>query len=485
MKKVLQVCTLLMSGAGWWCPAVSAGEFELPLENVSLMVSFQAINPAQEKQLTVQLQQQLQIGIEKLNAIAAAEFSAAKKSPDSDLHQRCMQWEYQSQSAFSCRLGDLEAQWQQARISNELPDRAQLRQLAGQLRRDDRVALAPGIYWHAWILDQFIIQLGLGESGLDELKVAEKPRVNEQYQNALKSLRLRIGSQQRCWSKDAIAVDLCKPVFNETNNTFEKISVAQFAATASALSIIDQQDVSFTQKIGPYRLSTIINPRDGWPAEFAPSVIVTAADSFTATAVAQTLVVKPPVKGIAWANSLAGVAALVVDEHGRVFATSNWYQYIEKNKAYGFWKNKIPFVIDYEIPNQSVAEYRKPYLALWISDSTAKPVKHLRLLGDNSRWLRELKLWWRRQGRLDDGLVDAISGATEKPASYHLEWDGRDDFGNPLAQGSYEFHIEVAREHGDHELVSIPFTLSDQRFQVQAKGKTELGKVSLSFNPGP
>lgn len=473
MKKMLQACVLLMVGAGWLCPAVSAGEFELHLENVPLVINFQATNSAQEKQLATQLQQQLQIGIGKLNAVAVAEFTAAKKSPDADLHQRCMQWERQSQLAFSCRLGALDAQWQQARAINELPDRAQLRQLAGQLRRNDSAALTPGIYWHAWMLDQLIIQLGLDG----------KLQANEQYRSTLKSLQLRIGSQQRCWSKDAPGTNLCKPIFGDVNKTFGNLSIAQLAVATTALSIIDQQDASFTQKIGPYRLSKIINPRDGWPAEFAPSVMVTAADSFTATAVAQALVVKPPVQGVAWANSLAGVAALVVDEHGRVFTTSNWYQQIEQTSANGFWQKEIPFVINYEIPNQSVAEYRKPYLALWISDSAGKPVKHLRLLGDNSRWLRELKLWWRRQGRLDDGLVDAISGATEKPASYQLEWDGRDDFGKPLAKGNYELHVEAAREHGDHELVNIPFTLNSQRFQLQDKGKTELGKISLSFNP--
>lgn len=476
IKKLLQACVvLLVSGAGWLCPAVFAGEFELQLESMPLLVSFQAANPAQEKQLTAQLQQQLQIGIGKLNSVAAAEFTAAKKSPNPDLHQRCIQWERQSQSAFSCRLGELEAQWQQARAINELPNRALLRQLAGQLRRDDRAALTPGIYWNAWVLDQLIIHLGLDE----------KDQANEQYQSVLKSLRLRISSQQRCWSKDAAGTNLCKPVSADANNTFGNLPVAQLAVTTRALSIIDQQDASFTQKIGPYRLSKIINPRDGWPAEFAPSVMVTAADSFTATAVAQALVVKPPVQAIAWANSLAGVAALVIDEHGRVFATSNWYQHIEQTHAHGFWQKEIPFVINYEIPNQSVAEYRKPYLALWISDSNAKPVKHLRLLGDNARWLRELKLWWRRQGRLDDGLVDAISGATEKPASYQLEWDGRDDFGKPLAKGNYELHVEAAREHGEHELVSIPFTLSDQGFQLQVNGKTELGKISLRFTPDP
>mgnify|MGYP001548180756 CR=1 FL=1 len=341
MKKVPQTCALLMGGASWLCPAVSAGEFELHLESVPLVVNFQATDPVQEKQLTTQLQQQLQSEIKKLNAIAVAEFTAAKKSPNPDLHQRCMQWERQSQSAFSCRLGELEAQWQQARVSNELPDRAQLRQLAGQLRRDGNAALTPGIYWQAWILDQLIIQLGLNESGLDE-----KRYVNEQYQNVLKSFRLRIGSQKRCWSKDATGMSLCKLVSADANSTLEKLSVAQFAATPRALTIIDQQDASFSQKIGPYRLSKIINPRDGWAAEFAPSVMVTAADSFTATAVAQALVVKPPVQAIAWANSLTGVAALVVDEHGRVFATNNWYQQIEQTDAHGFWEKEIPFVIN-------------------------------------------------------------------------------------------------------------------------------------------
>lgn len=472
---ILLAFVLLVSGVH---TTVLAGEFELRLDDVPVHVSFELANlkqgQEQKQNLTTRLKQELHQQLEQLTVHTTGSVKAEQDiNVQRDLEQRCMQWERQTQRAFSCRLGELDAKWQQARANGELPDRAELRQLAGKLRKEKNGITAEGIHWHAWVLDVVV----------ERLHLSEPQGIAQQ----LTFIRLRIGSLQRCWEKDATGTNTCASFDASVQKTFANLPMAQLVTANAALGIIDQQNADFMQKVGPYRLSKVINPRDGWLVEFAPSVMVTAGDSFTASAVAQALVVKPPAQAIAWANSLTGVAALVVDEQGRVFATRNWYQQLDEkrnlNLTHGFWKQETPFVIDYEIAKQNVAEYRKPYLALWISDSAGKPVKHLRLSGDNSRWLRELTLWWRRQGRLQDGLIDAIAGATEKPAVYRLEWDGRDDFGKPLVKGNYELHIEVAREHGAHELIDIPFVLEEKGFELQARGKAELGKIGFGFSP--
>ncbi len=75
-----------------------------------------------------------------------------------------------------------------------------------------------------------------------------------------------------------------------------------------------------------------------------------------------------------------------------------------------------------------VAEYRRPYMAIWIADEQGNSIRQLQLLGDG-RWLRNLLLLWRKFGRADDSLVDALAGATAKPGRYRIEWDGRNGQG--------------------------------------------------------
>jgi FAD:protein FMN transferase len=94
-----------------------------------------------------------------------------------------------------------------------------------------------------------------------------------------------------------------------------------------------------------------------------------------------------------------------------------------------------------------------------------------------------LRHWWRIQGRHDDALIDAFAGATVKPGRYEIFWDGRNDQGMSVNKGNYLLNIEIAREHGEHEELSIPFLFDGSAFEISAQGKQELGQVSLQFNP--
>jgi thiamine biosynthesis lipoprotein len=457
-------------------------EFELQLDAVQIRVVTKNISVDDEAKLQQVLRNELVVIGTKTDEIFSStpQKDSAASAEVTELYRYCDLWFVQSQRTFSCRLGEIEAQWQGARQRNELPERADLRQLASQLRSDKPPAITPGSYWHAWILDRLMARAQILLS-TDEKSIRE---------TAEKFIKLESLSQQRCWGKDASRTNsgnvVAQGVINDcyqVSSGFAASELAQLVVMPNAMSVIDQTLSDAQQKIAHLRLSNVINPRDGWPVEHRYSVMVTAADAMTANAVARSLAVKPAAAGVAWAESLAGVAALVLDEKGRVFATRNWYAQVHTGSNKPLWTVKKPFVIEYEIASQSTAEYRRPYLAIWISDEQAAPIKHLTLLGDNSRWLRELSLWWRKQGRMDDSWIDSIAGATKKPDRYRIVWNGRNDLGVPLSSGNYQLNIEVAREHGGHEVLQLPFTLSSQGFELSDKGRQELGKVNLRFTP--
>ena len=62
--------------------------------------------------------------------------------------------------------------------------------------------------------------------------------------------------------------------------------------------------------------------------------------------------------------------------------------------------------VDIQLPQQSVAEYHKPYVAGWIEDSTGQAKATVFVWydvkkrdGGGLKYLKELRTWWRKAGR--------------------------------------------------------------------------------------
>src|SRR5262249_29058431 len=69
--------------------------------------------------------------------------------------------------------------------------------------------------------------------------------------------------------------------------------------------------------------------------------------------------------------------------------------------------------------------------------------------GNSPKYLRDLYDWW-KFAQADDGLIKAVTRATRSPGKYSLVWDGNDDKGAAVPQGTYTVKVEVHREHGKH-----------------------------------
>src|SRR5690554_2648769 len=72
-----------------------------------------------------------------------------------------------------------------------------------------------------------------------------------------------------------------------------------------------------------------------------------------------------------------------------------------------------------EIPRLAVAEYHRPYVAIWLADERHQAVANLNVWYDigmanqeGETWLKDLRQWWRRSGRTLNLPVDGVSGAT-------------------------------------------------------------------------
>lgn len=138
------------------------------------------------------------------------------------------------------------------------------------------------------------------------------------------------------------------------------------------------------------------------------------------------------------------------------------------------------------IPRLTVAEYHRPYVAIWVEKAGA-PAKTVAVWYDHdmkdnegTKWLRDVRQWWRVSGRTLKFPANGITGATRAPGAHKVSFS-RAQLG-AAAPGQYTLVVEASREVGGRELVRIPFIWpSKAGAGGRAAGKTELGAVSVAF----
>lgn len=132
------------------------------------------------------------------------------------------------------------------------------------------------------------------------------------------------------------------------------------------------------------------------------------------------------------------------------------------------------------IPQLPVAEYHKPYVAIWLEPQGGGTARTLAVWYDvrkggkepGTKWLSDLRAWWRKGGRSLALPANGISGATRAPGQYRIPLPA------DLKPGSYVLNVEAARETGGRELVQVPLTVP--RAQGRATGSHELGAVTVA-----
>jgi len=142
-----------------------------------------------------------------------------------------------------------------------------------------------------------------------------------------------------------------------------------------------------------------------------------------------------------------------------------------------------------QLPDLQVAEYHKPYVAVWIEGSD-KSVTNLAVWYEvkgkeakGNKWLKDLRQWWRKSGRELAMPADGLSSATRAPGEHTLDFSGSNAPLKDLKPGQYTLVVEAAREAGGREVLKVPFTWPAATANAGAKGSTELGAVTLAVKP--
>lgn len=144
-----------------------------------------------------------------------------------------------------------------------------------------------------------------------------------------------------------------------------------------------------------------------------------------------------------------------------------------------------------DIPQLPVAEYHRPYVALWLEKADGAPATQLAVWYDQkkrdnggAKWLKDLRQWWRKGGRDLEVPLDAVTSATRAPGLHTLSYASAKAPFDKLAAGDYTLFVEAAREAGGREVVRVPLSWPPKEARsASAKGQEELGNVTVQLKP--
>ncbi|MFZ2989456.1 DUF2271 domain-containing protein [Ideonella sp.] len=144
-----------------------------------------------------------------------------------------------------------------------------------------------------------------------------------------------------------------------------------------------------------------------------------------------------------------------------------------------------------ELPRLNVAEYHRPYVAVWL-EKPGEPGAMAQLAvwydlkkanNGGTKWLRDMRQWWRQGGRNLTVPADGVTGATRAPGEQSLNL-GQHAALARLPAGQYEVVVEASREGGGREVLRLPLSWPVKSAQTsQVQGEHELGALRLATQP--
>lgn len=378
---------------------------------------------------------------------------------------RCEHWFEETEGNISCRNGELYTYWHDYIKGKHSLSRREARRLARAARiaevkfqEDNALTFTAPIQWElseyapAIAIDRVVNYLSAG--GFKEFGVSLE-------------------------GNTFTAISRSYTYTNNHINIGQKADNVGLQSVAQA-SIMPWQRAAITDGNTLSKEKGVLNQSDGWPsAKFHSQVI--APSAFDAALLAQYAVVMPAQSSLSHINQLTKESSAyglkLSDENGRAFTSNNFTSLSGQNSA-----EHHKLLIDIALPLFDIADYRGPYISVWLTDENNHLLKTLALRGTSERWIHELRTWWRRVGRKNIALIDGFAGATQKNKPLHIIWNGNDDFGEPVNEASVVLHIEVAREHGGRTYQKIPITLNELNVPILVDGEGEIGDIRITNN---
>ncbi|MEN9980940.1 MAG: hypothetical protein RL542_727 [Bacteroidota bacterium] len=313
---------------------------------------------------------------------------------------------------------------------------------------------------------------------------ATKKVINE---TAIESIVMNIGGDILVSGNQSESVEIADPKANAINDVALNIVRIQnkFIATSG--------NYKRGNLIGNQWFSHIVDPRTGTPAENCISASVIASNATDAGALATAFNVLTIAESIELAKQFPDVAYLIVTKDGEKVKSDNWTSqeiatentsnknnHIVKNDQ---WDPAYELNINLELA-QIQGGARRPFVAIWVENKDKASVRTLTVWFNKPRWLHDLRAWYNAnysKFNVENQTINSVASATRAAGKYTIKWDGKTDDGEYVKQGIYVLNIEVAREHGSHQLISQEIKVNNKAVKIELASNPEVASASLEI----
>jgi len=251
---------------------------------------------------------------------------------------------------------------------------------------------------------------------------------------------------------------------------------------APTLATIDLQEAAVATSGTYARGAHLMDARNGRSVETHVSATVVANNAVTANALATTLCLTDADYGLQLVEATPSAEAMRI-ARGVVRRTSGFRLRESSLQAQTLAPASWPagHQLTVTLPLTSGRSKKRPYVAVWVEDSSGKLVRLLAFWGTNSKYFPNLSTLY---GLLKNkNQLRSVTRATRPAGKYELVWDGLDDDHKPVPLGSYRITVETNQEHGTYARQTGTITLGETPATITLPATTNSDAVLVQYGP--
>lgn len=227
----------------------------------------------------------------------------------------------------------------------------------------------------------------------------------------------------------------------------------------------------------------LIDPRSGLPITTRAAATVVAGDAVTANALATTLCLTKTDDGFQLVKSTPGAEALRV-ESGIVERTSGFARLERPLPVQIPVSTNWPpgYQVTVTLPLKSGRSTKRPYVAVWVEDSSGRMVRSLALWGNKYKYYPDLSTAWNLTGG-NQKPFHSVTRATRPAGKYELIWDGMDNENRPVPRGTYRITVETNQERGTYAKQTGTIVVGDSPASITLPPTANFDEVLVTYGP--
>jgi len=285
-------------------------------------------------------------------------------------------------------------------------------------------------------------------------------------------------------SVDALLLDIGGDIV--TWGRSSEIAIADPGAwydNARPLTTISLQNAAVATSGSYARGGHLTDSLSGQSHGSAVAATVVASDVVTANALATTLCLTGAADGLRLVESTPGAEGLRVAS-GVLQRTSGFAQLERSQVAHPPAASNWPtgYRVTITLPLTATRSSKRPYVAVWVEDSSDKLIRVLAIWAGKSKYYADLStLWARLHGNF--GQFGSVTRATRSSGKYELVWDGLDNERKPVPLGTYRITVETNQEKGAYAKQTGSITLGDSQTSITLPATTNFDAVLVQYGP--